>query len=92
MSDRNAPPLLIYQTRGRSWLQRAALTALGLAVIVLAFFFLTIALVAGVLLAAVIAVRFWWIMRKMRAAQKASAPLEGEYSVTDRADADKPRR
>lgn len=92
MNERNAPPLLTYRTGGRNWLQRAALTALGLAVIVLAFFFLTVALVAGALLAAVIAVRFWWIMRKVRAAQKASAPLEGEYTVTDRAELREPRR
>lgn len=84
MADRDGPRLLSLESRGASWLQRALFTVLGAAVIVLAFFFLTIALVAGASLAIVIAVRFWWVLRRVRAAQHASAPLEGEYTVVKR--------
>jgi hypothetical protein len=90
--NRNALPLLTYQTRGRNWLQRAALAALGITAIALAFFFITIALVAGALLALSIAVRWWWMTRRIRAARKAAGPLEGEYVVIENVDAGERRR
>ena len=75
----------MYQNRGRTWLQRVALAVLGLSAIAIAFFFITIALFAGALLALGIAVRFWWVMRRIRAARKAAGPLEGEFAVIDEA-------
>jgi predicted PurR-regulated permease PerM len=85
MSDRNAPPLLTYEIRGRNWLQRAALAVVGAAFIVVGFFFLTAVLIAGALLAAVVAVRFWWVIRRLRKAREAAGPLEGDYTVVDSA-------
>jgi hypothetical protein len=79
--DMNGRPLLAYQSSSRSWAQRALLTLVGAAVLVLAFFFITLALIAGSLLAIGIAVRWWWIVRRLRAADKAAAPLEAEYTV-----------
>jgi len=79
--EMNGRPLLTYQNAGRSWVQRALLTLVGAAVLVLAFFFITIALIAGCLLAIGIALRWWWIVRRLRAAQKGAAPLEAEYTV-----------
>jgi predicted lipid-binding transport protein (Tim44 family) len=61
--------------------------ALGLALAVAAFFFLTVALVVGTVLAAVIAVRVWWVLRRVRAQREAAAALEGEYSVVGEGDA-----
>jgi hypothetical protein len=81
--EMNARPLLTYQSAGRSWVQRALLTLVGAAVLVLALFFITIALVAGGLLAIGVALRWWWIVRRLRAAQKAAAPLEAEYTVLE---------
>lgn len=79
------PFLLTHSGAGRNWLSRALVTtlglALGLALAVVAFFFLTVALVVGTLLAAVIAVRVWWVLRRARAQREAAAALEGEYSV-----------
>lgn len=79
------PRLLSYQTRSTNWLQRALLTVLGAGVAILAFFFLTVALIAGSILALAIAVRWWWYMRRVRAERRASAALEGEYTVIERA-------
>lgn len=71
-----------FAPQGRNWLERVLYALLGLTVLVLAFFFLTVALVAGALLAAVIAVRWWWLARKLR--QRADeGTLEGEYTVVE---------
>lgn len=83
---------LTFESRSSRWLQRALFTVLGAALIVLAFFFITVALIAGALLAIVIALRFWWLMRRLRATHKASAPLEGQYTIVEHADAETLRR
>jgi hypothetical protein len=83
MNERYEQRLLSFKTRGGNWLQRAAFGFIALAVFVLAFFFITIALAAGAVLAVVIAARWWWITRRLRAALKAAAPLEGAYRVVD---------
>lgn len=92
MNNPKLPPLLASPAGIRGWLQRAGVALFAITVIVLGFFFLTIALVAGALLAAVIAIRFWWIMRKIRAAQQATAPLEGEYTIAEPHRVELPRR
>ena len=68
----------------RTWLARAAFAVLGVAIAVLAFFFLAVAMVVGAVIALVIAVRWWWLVRKVKAARAASGPIEGEYTVVDR--------
>ena len=73
------PLLLTYSGAGRSWLARVLVTTVGLVLAVTAFFFLTVALVVGTLLVAIIALRVWWIMRRIRSQQAAAGPLEGEY-------------
>jgi membrane protein implicated in regulation of membrane protease activity len=67
----------------RTWLARAAFAVVGLAVAVLAFFFLAVALMIGAVVVLVFAVRWWWLVRKVKAARAAAGPLEGEYSVVD---------
>jgi hypothetical protein len=57
------------------------MVAAGLAVT--AVFFLVFALIAGAAIALVIGVRFWWVMRKLRAQEKATEALEGEYTVIE---------
>ena len=91
MSRQYEPHQLASGNRGVSWPQRVLLTLLGAGVIVVGFFFLTLALAAGAILAAVIGMRVWWIMRRLRTASTASAPLEGQYSVVEQSSPEEPR-
>jgi hypothetical protein len=52
--------------------------AIGLAVVGL--FFVAFALVAAALTAAIVAVRVWWVLRKLRARRDLGV-IEGSYSV-----------
>ena len=74
-------PLRLTFSGPRNWLGRVAVTLVGLTLAVVAFFFLTLALMAGAVLLGVFAVRWWWVLRRVRSEQAASAALEGEYIV-----------
>lgn len=74
-----------------SWLQRAIALVVLCAVVVLGFFFLTMALVAGAILAAVVLLRLWWLKRKLRSAA-VSGTYEGDYVVIEQAREDEPPR
>ncbi|MBI3916535.1 MAG: hypothetical protein HY322_05955 [Betaproteobacteria bacterium] len=56
---------------------------IGLTLLVLAFFFLTVALVAGVIVGLAVIGRLWWISRKLRRAREQAA-LDGEFTVVER--------
>ncbi len=84
------PPFLMQKP---SWIARLLLTLTTVALVIAGFFFLTVALVAGALIALVISVRLWWVMRKikrahadLRAAASASekSVVDGEYQVLER--------
>jgi membrane protein implicated in regulation of membrane protease activity len=70
-----------------NWLQRGLVALLSAAIFVLGFFFLTVALVAGALIALAVIVRWWWLARKLQRA-RAQGTLEGEYEVVERAGSD----
>ena len=82
------PYLLTFESRRANWLERALYTIGGVAVIVIGFFFLTVALVAGALLALVVIARLWWLSRKLQRAQRRSV-VEGEYEVVERSDSER---
>ncbi len=63
-------------------IERIVFFVLGLVVLVAAFFFIGIALIAGAILAGVILLRFWWIKRKLRQTHEESY-VEGEYRVVE---------
>jgi hypothetical protein len=69
-------------TVGR-FLGRLILSIVGAGILVLAFFFITAALIAGAFLAAGLAARWWWALRKLRR-QANSDVVEGEYAVIER--------
>jgi hypothetical protein len=85
---RGDPRLLTYQGRSRNRLQRAlvmsALVVLGAGLLILTVFFVTVALAAGAVLAAIIAIRFWWIGRRIKRQSARHQPIEGEYQVVHR--------
>ena len=67
------------------WAQRLLIGALGVGLVVAAAFFLVFALIAGAIVAAVVGIRLWWVMRKLRAQTKNTEALEGEFTVVERA-------
>jgi hypothetical protein len=83
MNDGKDPHLLVFESRQSSWLERVLYAIGGVAVIVIGFFFLTVALIAGALLALVVVARLWWISRKLQRARRRNV-VEGEYEVVER--------
>ena len=62
----------------------------GVAVIVIGFFFVTVAIVVGAILALVIVARLWWLSRKLERARNRNV-VEGEYKVVERSDPERRR-
>jgi hypothetical protein len=89
--ENSSPSVLRLQGPRPNWPQRFMLALLGAALVVCGFFFIAVVLVAGSVLAIAIALRWWWIVRRLRAAQKAAAPLEGEYRVLEHDEVQKTR-
>ncbi len=87
MNDGRGPQLLMFEPRRSNWLERALYAIGGVAVIVIGFFFLTVALIAGALLALVVIARLWWLSRKLQRAQRRSV-VEGEYEVVERSESE----
>ena len=73
-----------FTIEARSWPARILLGIVAIAIFVLGFFFLTVALVAGAIVAVVVLARLWWLTRKVRRAQRDSV-IDGEYVVVERA-------
>ncbi len=81
------------------WITRLLFTLTTITLVIFGFFFLTVALAVGALVAAVIGVRLWWVIRKLKRAQSAAGPLtgrngasvvDGEYRVIEH-DSNKPQ-
>ena len=82
--QQQAPHIRINARPQAGLLERIVFFALGLVVLVAAFFFIGIALIAGAILAGVFLIRLWWLRRKLqRAAQ--DTYVEGEYTVIETA-------
>ena len=89
--DRNRNPrLLFFSMNGQNWLQRIIVFVMAVAIAVLTFFFLTIALAAGAMLAAIAALRWWWLTRKLRASPARQDTFEGEYVVIEHSRVSRP--
>jgi hypothetical protein len=83
-TDQHIPLLTSSQSRAGRWLQRTVLAIAAVSFVLLALFFLTVAVIVGTVLALAIGARLWWISRKLRTQAKANAALEGEYVVVER--------
>ena len=75
------------------WLARILITLATLTLAILGFFFLTMALAVGAVVALVIGVRVWWLLRRLKRGQRvddAFTPaasdhvVDGEYRVIKR--------
>ena len=83
--DQSQGPHIRFATRPQAGLiERIVFFVLGLTVLIAAFFFIGIALIAGAILAGVILLRFWWIKRKLRQTHEETY-VEGEYRVVESA-------
>lgn len=78
----------------QSWFARLLLTLTTVGLLIVGFFFLTAALVAGALIALVVGVRLWWALRKLKRAHAeagaSSGALDGEFQVVERDSAAEP--
>jgi uncharacterized membrane protein len=83
-TDQDLRLLTAPRSRGSRWLQRALLAVAAMSFVLLALFFLTVAVIVGTFLAVAIGARLWWVLRKLRAQAKANEALEGEYIVVER--------
>lgn len=92
MDQQQDPRIRILRRPQASLLERIVFFLLGLVVLVAAFFFIGIALIAGAILAGVILLRYWWLKRKLRDGVQ-DGVVEGEYRVVETAITDerKPR-
>lgn len=82
MEQPQAPHIRIMTRPQAGLLERIVFFALGLIVLVVAFFFIGIALVAGAILAVIFLIRLWWLKRKLQRAAQDSY-VEGEYTVIE---------
>ncbi len=92
MNPSQGPHIRITTRPQAGLLERIVFFALGLVVLVAAFFFIGIALVAGAILAGIFLIRLWWLRRKLQRARQDTF-VEGEYTVIENTITDqRPRR
>lgn len=84
MNQQQGPQIRFINRPQAGLLERIVFFALGLVVLVAAFFFIGIALIAGAILAGIILVRWWWLQRKLRR-ETTDTWVEGEYTVIETA-------
>lgn len=84
MNPSQGPHIRIMTRPQGGLLERIVFFALGLVVLVAAFFFIGIALIAGAILAGIFLIRLWWLRRKLQRAQQ-DTYVEGEYTVIETA-------
>jgi len=88
MNTRQGPQFRFSSRPQAGLLERIVFFALGLTVLVAAFFFIGIALFAGAILAGIILIRWWWLQRRLRR-EAAGSWVEGEYTVVESAITDR---
>ena len=65
-----------------SWISRILVALITTALLILGFFFLTVALIAGAIVAAIFGARLWWTLRKLKRAQN-DADIEADANIVD---------
>lgn len=82
MDPRQGPRIRFIHPPRSSLFERILFALLGLIVLVAAFFFIGIALIAGTVLAGIILIRFWWLKRKLSSGMQNEA-VDGEFTVVE---------
>jgi predicted membrane metal-binding protein len=82
MNNGHDPRIRILRQPAPGLLCRVCFGALGLVVLVAAFFFVGLALATGAVFAAILALRWWWLRRKL-ARELRTGTVEGEYRVIE---------
>ncbi len=82
MNQQQGPHIRIITRPQAGLLERIVFFVLGLVVLVAAFFFIGIALIAGAILAGILLIRWWWLKRKLPHAAP-DGVVEGEYTVIE---------
>ena len=88
MNQQQGPHIRFTARPQASLLERIVFFVLGLVVLIAAFFFIGVALIAGAIVAGVFLIRWWWLQRKLRR-ETDQTWVEGEYTVVESAIADK---
>ncbi|MBX3651533.1 MAG: hypothetical protein KF771_09185 [Burkholderiales bacterium] len=84
MNQQQGPQIRFISRPQASLLERIVFFSLSLVVLVAAFFFIGIALIAGAIIAGVFLIRWWWRQRKLRR-ETGDTWVEGEYTVVESA-------
>ncbi len=79
-------------TQNSGWITRILVTLITVALVILGFFFLTVALIAGAMVATVVGARLWWTLRTLKRAQPATTDdanvVEGDYRIIEHESSD----
>jgi hypothetical protein len=71
------------------WISRILVALITTVLVILGFFFFTVALVAGAIVAAVFGARLWWTLRKLKRAQAEAndvndaTVVDGDYRIIE---------
>jgi hypothetical protein len=72
--------------QSQDWISRILVALITTVLVILGFFFFTVALVAGAIVAAVFGARLWWTLRKLKRAQAEAndaTTVDGDYRVIE---------
>ena len=71
--------------QSHSLISRLLVGLVTIALMILGFFFFTVALIAGAIVAVVFGARLWWTLRKLKRAQanNAQTPVDGDVTVVE---------
>ena len=86
MTSMHGPNAAPFTARAVSWPARVLYGLVLAALLVIGFFFLTVALVAGALVALVVLARLWWLTRKA-SRTRTDDSIEGEFAVVEEREA-----
>ncbi len=83
MNQQQGPRIRIIAAPRSGLVGQVVYFLLGIFVLVLAFFFIGIALIAGAILAMALLVRWWWLKRRLPRTAPDDDVVEGEYTVVE---------